>query len=162
MPVPEMLPQTQAGDSQRNKPCPAPALRLPWEYAHPCWKSLGSMEVQQNNAEKRRDMARCDSHKVGSLANPGGEAGFGGFGLCPSRSHSVAFGSTSPQPPNRQHCSAAAVQKHHGGDLAQRNDCKRQPIFKLFFPKSFRDGGGFRNFTAHMRFPPDWKNHGKS
>lgn len=54
VPVPEMLPQTQTGDGQGNKPCPASVFWLPWQYAHPCWSRLGSTEVQKTTRRNVR------------------------------------------------------------------------------------------------------------
>lgn len=48
------------------------------------WGALKFRETTQRN----RAMAHCSSHKAESSANPGGEAGFRGFWLCPFRSHS--------------------------------------------------------------------------
>lgn len=54
VPVPEMLPQTQTGGGQGNKPCPGSVFWLPWQYAHPCWSRLGSTEVQKTTRRNVR------------------------------------------------------------------------------------------------------------
>lgn len=49
--------QTPAGDHRRRNPAEHPyrasVFLLPWEYIHCFQRSLGSMEAQENNTEKR-------------------------------------------------------------------------------------------------------------
>lgn len=90
----------------------------------------------------------CDSDKAGSLANPGGEAGLEVFGSAPlgpqPASHSVAFGGRSPRPPKQQWLlqrgRSTTVGTQSRGVPANSN-----PFLNCFFPKSLRNGRGFRN-----------------
>lgn len=148
-----MLPQTQAEDSQRNKPCSAFSCHgntlIP---VRGVWGAQRFRKTTQRNAGTWHTATVTGwgawlTQEVKQVSEVFGSAPLGAT-TRPATAWLLAAGHHGPRTDGG--CSAAARQKHHCGDFAQRSDCKRQPIFKFFFPKSFRDGGGFRNISKRI------------